>query len=85
MSVTDDLGIVGKIWTESGISDNNTTSNEQSLGHDRFEFRAVGSFHAALKNNAASGGKVSLRENGRPWVGISSAWTPPKLPIPLPA
>jgi hypothetical protein len=36
MSVTDDLGIVGKIWTESGISDNNTTSNEQSLGRDRF-------------------------------------------------
>ena len=41
--------------------------------------------YCALKNRAASGGRVSFREKGRPWVGISSAWTPPMLPMPLPA
>ena len=41
--------------------------------------------HWALKNNAASGGSVSFSENGRPCIGISSAWTPPRLPMPLPA
>jgi hypothetical protein len=45
----------------------------------------AGALYAALKNNAASGGNVSLSENGRPCVGISSAWMPPKLPTPLPA
>jgi hypothetical protein len=41
--------------------------------------------YCALRNSAASGGRVSFKENGRPWVGISSALTPPRLPMPLPA
>ena len=39
----------------------------------------------ALKNRAARGGNVSLSEKGRACMGISSAWTPPRLPMPLPA
>jgi len=40
--------------------------------------------YPAFRNNAASGGKVSLSENGRPWVGSASAVTPPKFPMPVP-
>jgi len=45
----------------------------------------VGCRYDALKNSAARGGKVSVNENGRPCLGTSSACTPPKFPMPLPA
>ena len=40
--------------------------------------------YPAFRNSAASGGKVSFREYGRPCTGYSSAMTPPEFPMPLP-
>src|ERR1043166_1299604 len=43
-----------------------------------------GSGRGALKPTMASGGSVTVRENGRPWSGSGAASTPPKFPCPLP-
>lgn len=59
--------------------------NNARISMGRHASCLLGCIYWALKNNAASGGRVSFSEKGRPCVGIASACTPPRLPMPLPA